>query len=212
MQHLRRRFTKAGVAVVTILATLVLLVGVALAITVDWEGNGADDGFCNNVSEDAGVPPNTQQWHFILTSPDPGPWTLTANFADSGQQTDGGTQAGMGAVHFFVFSSIGDQLLTASATNGSDNSVLTVSDCKTGPVVTTTTSTTSTSTTSTTSTTTTTAATTTTTAPTTTTVPKATTTTAPPTTAPKKVPPTTSPTQRVPAPAVVVVSGARFTG
>src|SRR5512132_253381 len=101
MQRLRRRFTKTGVVVVTILAALVLLAGVALAITVVWTpGQGTTNGACTTTStNDPNVPAGKQNWLFILTNPDPGPWTLTANFQDAGQLTANGVQQGGGAVH-----------------------------------------------------------------------------------------------------------------
>jgi hypothetical protein len=46
--------------------------------------------------------------------------------------TDGVQQGAGGAIHFIVFSPLGLTLTSASATNGSDNSVLTVSHCQPG--------------------------------------------------------------------------------
>ena len=98
--------------------------------TATWTGNGTTNGYCSNTDEGlTGVPAGEQGWLFILTSPAPGPWQLTASFADSGTLTAGGTQEGDGSVHFVVDTSTGDQLVSASATNGTANSVLTVSGC-----------------------------------------------------------------------------------
>src|SRR4029078_10766732 len=104
--------------------------GVASASTTDWTGNGTTEGQCNNVIQDPSVAPGTQVWHFVLTSPDPGPWELTADFTDSGTKTDAGEQQGgaNSAVFFFVSTSVGDTLESASATNGGN--ILTVSDCR----------------------------------------------------------------------------------
>ena len=98
--------------------------------TATWTGNGTTNGYCSNTDEGlTGVPAGQQGWLFILTSPAGGPWQLTASFADSGTLTAGGTQEGDGSVHFVVDTSIGDQLVSASATNGTADSVLTVSGC-----------------------------------------------------------------------------------
>jgi len=95
-----------------------------------WEGNGTDGGFCSDVSTDAGLAAGTQEWLFILTSPSGSDWTLNATFASSGAVPPvAGTQMGNGAVHFTVVTDAGDQLLSASATNGKTVSVLTVSHC-----------------------------------------------------------------------------------
>jgi hypothetical protein len=100
--------------------------------TTLWNGNGTSDGFCGGFSEGlTGVPPGDEGWLFVLTSPDPGPWELTAKFAHSGTLLAAGTQNGNGSVHFVVFTSAGDQLLSASSTNGGHN--LVVSGCTLGP-------------------------------------------------------------------------------
>ena len=103
--------------------------------TVQWTGNGTGEGtasgYCSNTNEGlTGVPTNAQGWLFILTSPAAGAWDLTATFADSGTISDvPGTREGDGSVHFVVDTSIGDRLVSASVTNGTPNSVLTVSGC-----------------------------------------------------------------------------------
>ena len=98
----------------------------AAGAVTPWEGQGTDEnGACSNVSGSGSV----QTWHFILTQPGAGPFNLTAEFTDSGTQTDVGEQQGQGAVHFFVTTSAGDTLESAFATGGTANSVLTVSDC-----------------------------------------------------------------------------------
>jgi hypothetical protein len=100
--------------------------------TTTWKGNGTTNGFCGGYSEGlAGIPPGDQGWLFVLTSPDPGPWELTATFAKSGTVKVAGTQNGNGSVHFVVITSAGDQLLSASSTNGGNN--LVVSGCTLGP-------------------------------------------------------------------------------
>jgi hypothetical protein len=112
---------------------MVVVQPAAAGNNVVWTGNGTNNGFCSDVSQDPSVPPGMQQWLFILTSPGSGPWTLTANFQNSGQKTASGVQQGNGSVHFTVLTSAGDQLLSASATNGTASSVLTVSHCEVGP-------------------------------------------------------------------------------
>ncbi|HSX18136.1 MAG TPA: Ig-like domain-containing protein [Candidatus Saccharimonadales bacterium] len=108
---------------------------VASASATTWTGNGTTNGFCSDVSSDNTVPAGEQRWLFILTSPGTGPWSLTTSFSPSFQDPIGaisGIQQGNGSIHFTVFTNIGAQLLSASATNGTDNSVLTVSHCETG--------------------------------------------------------------------------------
>jgi hypothetical protein len=115
------------VVVVTVvaLAAVLLAAGTAAAIDVDFEGQGTNaDGTCANVTGSG----DQQTWHFVLTSPDTGPWSLTANFS-SGTQTVQGEQQGMGSVFFFVTTPAGATLDSATATNGTAGSVLTVSDC-----------------------------------------------------------------------------------
>jgi hypothetical protein len=206
MSRLRRRFTKTGVAIVAVLAALVLFVGVAIAATIIWMGQGTTNGFCNSTTtSDPNVPAGQQQWLFILTQPEDGStaWVLTATFdAPTGTVMANGVQQGMGAVHFTVLTHAGAQLQSASATNGEEGANLVVSHCEVGGTTTSSTSsttTTSTTTTSTTTTSTTTTSTTTTTAPTTTTTttttaPTTTTTTAPTTTTTTTAPTTTTTT------------------
>jgi hypothetical protein len=144
-RRVRRRFAMGGGGLAVVVAALVALAIPAAADTVNWAGPGKGgtnaDGTCQNVTGSG----TQQTWHFVLTSPGPGPWELTATFANSGTITDSGVQQGMGSVFFFVTTSAGDMLQSASATNGTANSQLTVSDCTlsnappptTGPPVTT---------------------------------------------------------------------------
>ena len=107
--------------------------------TTSWKGNGTTGGFCDDHTGDqSGIPAGDQGWQFVLTSPDPGPWELTATFANSGTISGPGTQNGNhGSVHFEVISSLGDRLLSASSTNGGNN--LVVGSCTLGASTTTTT-------------------------------------------------------------------------
>ena len=113
---------------------------VAAAQTVPWTGNGTTNGFCTDNSANP-VTSSAQVWLFILTSPDAGPWTLTTVFQNSSTSPVSGEQQGNGSVHFFVTTSVDDKLLSASATNGTETSVLTVSDCTPGTAPPTTTTT-----------------------------------------------------------------------
>jgi hypothetical protein len=138
-----RRFSVARhIVVVSVVAIAALVIGTAQAVATNWTGNGAEGGFCNDVTEDASVPAGQQSWLFILTPPvTNGPGTLTATFADSG--TVGpvtGVVQGNGSVHFTVVTSAGDQLLSASTTATGNN--LVVSHCEVGPTPETTTTTT----------------------------------------------------------------------
>src|SRR5215204_1765739 len=148
MQRLRRRFTKTGAVVVTIVAALVLLVGTALAAFVEWDGNnGATGGLCNTVNQDPTVPAGQQRWLFILTQPDAGPtWTMTAVFNPPAitPMPVSGVQQGGGSVHFTVFTPLGAQLVSASTNDGTDKSNLTVNHCDVTPTTTTSSTTTTT--------------------------------------------------------------------
>ena len=91
-----------------------------------WQGNGTNNGFCG---DNTAQPGGNQDWLFILTSPSGSSWTLTATFKTAGTVMVTGVQQGGGSIHFDVITTFGDQLLSASATNGSTVSVLTVSHC-----------------------------------------------------------------------------------
>jgi hypothetical protein len=106
----------------------------ASADTITWSGhNGTtSDGLCSDVSSDPSI--TGQNWLFILTSPDGvGPYTLTASFSPATTPDPAVvTGTGTGSIHFTVNTAIGAQLLSASATGGTSNSVLTVSHCTVG--------------------------------------------------------------------------------
>jgi hypothetical protein len=129
------------VVVISVVAIAVLVIGTAQAVATDWTGNGAEGGFCNNVTEDASVPAGMQQWLFILTPPvTNGPGTLTATFDTGSVGPVTGVVQGNGAVHFTVLTPAGAQLLSASTTATGNN--LVVSHCEVGPTPETTTTTT----------------------------------------------------------------------
>ncbi len=113
--------------------TILTLSSVFAAETTPWTGNGTTNGFCSTNTSDTSLPAGQQQWLFILTSPGAGPWTLTAHFdpaTDPDPAVVSGVQQGPnGSVHFTVNTAMGAKLLDASATNGTANSVLTVSHC-----------------------------------------------------------------------------------
>ncbi len=104
--------------------------------TISWTGNGTNSGYCSDLTGDDLNPSAGQQgWLFILTSPTSNNWNLTTLFNPSTQTPSNpisGTQQGNGAIHFVVYSSINAQLLSATATNGTNTSVLTVSHCEDG--------------------------------------------------------------------------------
>lgn len=100
--------------------------------TTVWRGSGTFFGFCDAFGAGlSGIPPGDEGWQFVLTGPDPGPWELTATFAHSGTIRAAGTQNGHGSVNFVVTTSAGDQLRSASSTNGGHD--LFVSGCTLGP-------------------------------------------------------------------------------
>jgi hypothetical protein len=105
--------------------------------TVEWTGNGTTDGACNNIGDYEDLDPSAGQqgWLFILNSPfDDSGSNLTATFSDGAQGPIPGTfkGSGTGSYHYVVYTTAGATLLSASATNGTENSVLTVSHCETG--------------------------------------------------------------------------------
>jgi uncharacterized protein (DUF2141 family) len=103
--------------------------------TVTWQGNGAHDGICENIgpSDDLNPPLGKQGWLFILTSPSGSSWTLTVTFNPPNTPVDVvGVKKGGGSIHFAVYADLGAKLVSASATNGTDKSVLTVSHCESG--------------------------------------------------------------------------------
>ncbi len=103
-------------------------------VTVVWTGNGTTNGVCGSFEADADLNPGTGQqgWLFILTSPATGPWNLSTTFSDGAQGPIAGVQQGSGSIHFVVYTTAGATLMSASATNGTANSVLTVSHCELG--------------------------------------------------------------------------------
>lgn len=117
-------------------AVLLYLVfaGSAFAATITWTGQGTTNGYCNTIFDDPGVPVGQQVWQFNLTNGDGGTSTLTYLFSDG---TSGTTTAdpigGSGTYHFFVTTTEGAQLISASATNGTSGSQLTVSHCYVNP-------------------------------------------------------------------------------
>jgi len=137
--QLVRRFIRQGVWMSLLAMAFLLAPTVASAgqtpQTVEWTGNGASGGTCDQIRLNDSVPAGQQRWLFILTSPNTGPWQLTATFQDSGQKVVSGTKQGNGSVHFTVVTSANDVLQSASATNGTSNSVLTVSSCETAAEV-----------------------------------------------------------------------------
>ena len=94
-----------------------------------WTGNGTNGGLCSQIFDDPSVAPGDQVWLFILTSPSGGSWALTASFDDGTTVSGQGPSKTVGSIHFEVTTDVGAKLLSASATNGSTNSVLTVSHC-----------------------------------------------------------------------------------
>lgn len=109
----------------------------AEAVTVVWTGNGTSGGFCSSYGLYADLAPadGQQGWLFILTQPSGEVPTLTATFQQAGTISVDGYPAGGGggSFHFVIYTPEDDQLLSASTTNGSTGSKLTVSHCETVP-------------------------------------------------------------------------------
>lgn len=101
-------------------------------VTVVWKGNGTTAGQCNTVTNlDPTVQEGQQRWLFILTQPySSSGSTLTVQFDSPIIGTIDVRYTG-GVYQFTVYTVQGATLLSASATNGSKNSVLTVSHCET---------------------------------------------------------------------------------
>jgi hypothetical protein len=107
-------------------------------VTVDWDGNGTDDGLCSSFESDPDLnpAPGMQGWLFILTSPFDGSGSvLTYAFEGGPSGSVSGTfkGGGVGSYHYIVYTAIDARLLSASATNGTDKSNLTVSHCRQTP-------------------------------------------------------------------------------
>ncbi len=103
--------------------------------TVTWKGNGTTGGFCSSFENDPDLNPASgkQGWLFILTSPyTSGPYNLTYSFSDGTNNinTPPVVQKIVGSVHIIVYTAIDAKLLSASVTNGTSNSILTVSHCE----------------------------------------------------------------------------------
>jgi hypothetical protein len=94
-----------------------------------WTGNGTNAGLCGQIFQDGSVQPGEQVWLFILTSPSSSSWALTASFDDGTSVSGLPPTFTAGSIHFEVTTDAGARLLSASATNGQTNSVLTVSHC-----------------------------------------------------------------------------------
>jgi hypothetical protein len=112
---------------------------VATGTVVTWTGNGTTAGACNNVgpANDLNPGPGEEGWLFILTSPfDATGSNLTFSFtptAVSSSPVAGVHKGGGGGTyHYAVYTQAGAVLNTASATNGTETSVLTVSHCELG--------------------------------------------------------------------------------
>ncbi|MBI3342506.1 hypothetical protein HY024_05280 [Candidatus Curtissbacteria bacterium] len=107
-------------------------------ITISWHGNGTTNGLCSSIGnfDDLNPQPGQQGWLFILTSPiATGPYLLTTTFNPSTQTPNNpitGVKKANGSVHFVVYTTIGATLVSASATFGTANSILTVSHCEKG--------------------------------------------------------------------------------
>jgi hypothetical protein len=146
----RSRLTRVVAAAAALAASMatVLLWGAAAqaaqrttvtGITVTWTGNGTTQGACDNVgpANDLNPGPGQEGWLFILTSPfDATGSSLMFSFTPAavtpspvaGVHKGGGG----GSYHYAVYTPAGAILNSASATNGTDNSVLTVSHCELG--------------------------------------------------------------------------------
>jgi hypothetical protein len=107
---------------------------------VQWGGNGTTNGVCDQIgpSDDLNPPAGDQGWLFILTQPvDSSGSVLTYDFADPPNADITGTVNGVhmgkgkGSYHFAVYVPVGATLVSASATNGTGN--LVVSHCTVGP-------------------------------------------------------------------------------
>ncbi len=132
-------FTALGIGLLVVFSSFSsYTVTPAFAQTVPWDGNGASGGTCDTFNSDNLSPaPGQQGWWFILSSPDRAnftSWTLTVTFSPGGTQTVTRTAAQdpTGSVQFAVYSPDNATLVSASVTNGTSNSVLTVSHCAHG--------------------------------------------------------------------------------
>src|SRR5438034_1688879 len=138
-----KRCVRRWLPLVTLASVGIGLLGIgsANAATIDFTGQGvAVPSGCTGTG-------NTEQIHFILTSPEGSSSTLTITTSPGGTQHVAGTQSGGGSIQFFVDAPAGATISSASATGGTENSQLTVSGCENITTTTTTTPTTTTPTT-----------------------------------------------------------------
>src|SRR5215212_8840021 len=110
---LRARMASGAGALALAAGMTLALSGPATATTFEGQGT-TETGACENNTLDTSLAPDTQVWQFVLTSPGPGPWELTATFTESGTLTAQGEQQGNGAVHFLITTSANDTLVSAS--------------------------------------------------------------------------------------------------
>jgi hypothetical protein len=121
-------------AALTVGAVMAFASSSTAGLTVNWDGkNGTNsDGTCKDFLDDSDLTPGPGQqgWLFILTSPATGSHELTTSFDPSFQTPSNPiTGSGGGSIHFIVYTDAGAKLLSASATNGTAQSNLTVSHC-----------------------------------------------------------------------------------
>jgi hypothetical protein len=105
---------------------------------VTYDGHGTTNGLCDSFPGDPDLTPGPGQqgWLFILTSPFDGSGSnLTTTFSPSFQTPTNpiaGFKQANGSYHYIVYTWLGAKILSATATNGTQNSQLQVSHCVAG--------------------------------------------------------------------------------
>lgn len=122
----------------TFVLVLSLAATAVFAATITWKGNGTTGGFCNTLILDTTVAQDKQVWHFVLTGAASSGNFLWYEFSDGNKllPPDPGlaaTNVTGGTAHFYVTTTAGATLLSASAVNGGTRSQLNVSHCLVNP-------------------------------------------------------------------------------
>src|SRR5215470_2600739 len=86
-RRIRRRLAFGGVGLAAVVTLLAALAIPAAADTIQFTGQGTDNGACGSFEGQPPPPGGTQTWQFNLTGTD-GPATMTASFSDGTSVTN----------------------------------------------------------------------------------------------------------------------------
>jgi len=134
-RRFRRRFAFGGVGLAAVVALLVAMAIPAAADTIQFTGQGTDNGACGSFEGQPPGPGGTQTWQFNLTGTEAGA-TMSASFSDNTTVTDKPEDTHNGNTSmWFIVTDAGATVISASATftpapNGNPQFV--VSHCTAG--------------------------------------------------------------------------------